>query len=452
MMLMLSGGGLTTVDTAERVPIRLVESGPAGGAALASAVARQIGGEKILSFDMGGTTAKICFVDAFRAEPARLLEVARQNRFIKGSGIPLRIPAIQMVEIGAGGGSIARVDAAGRIQVGPDSAGSEPGPASYGRGGTSPTVTDADLLLGAIDADAFANGTIALDAKAAENAVAAVIGEPLGLGAYAAHGIREVVDETMAMAARAHAVELGKELANYTIVAFGGAGPLHAARLAQKLGVSRILIPPDAGVGSAVGFLLAPVSYDVSRSLRIVLDDFDDRAVRDMLGEMQREAVDTVRRGSGETRIAEKLSVYARYVGQGHEIELQLPGRAAFDAAAAHSKFEAYYTEMYGRLSPSTQIEIMSWVYSASAETPTLFDQVSQVRSGGEPGPRAARAWLDPGTQEWRQVPVYHRTDLAKGEAVPGPALVVEPQTTTVVTGNFAVHMDKFSNLILERV
>ena len=259
VFLMLSGGGLTTIETACRFPIRLVESGPAGGAIFAASLAQSAGLDRVLSFDMGGTTAKICLIDDGKPQTARSFEVARIGRFKKGSGLPLRIPVIEMVEIGAGGGSLAGVDVLGRITVGPESAGAIPGPACYGRGGTQPAVTDANLALGRYDPARFAGGTLALDAAAAQSALHQAVGEPLGLdAAQAACGVVEMVDETMANAARIHAIESGKSFAGRTVIAFGGGGPVHACRVAEKIGATRILVPPGAGVGSAIGFLRAP--------------------------------------------------------------------------------------------------------------------------------------------------------------------------------------------------
>ncbi len=255
LLLMMSSGGICTVETAERFPVRLVESGPAGGVILARRIAALGGYDRALSFDMGGTTAKITLIDDYTPQQSRHFEVARAYRFAKGSGIPVRVPVIDMVEIGAGGGSIGRVDPLRRIVVGPDSAGSDPGPACYGRGGSAPTVTDADLVLGRIDASRFAGGRITLRPALARDAVLSDVGTKLSMTAdEAARGIVEMVDETMASAARVHAVENGKDTAGRTLIAFGGAAPLHATRLAQKLGITRVVIPPDAGVGSALRF------------------------------------------------------------------------------------------------------------------------------------------------------------------------------------------------------
>ncbi len=298
VLMMLSGGGLTTVETACRFPIRLVESGPAGGAIFAADLARGAGLGRVLSFDMGGTTAKICLIDGGQPQTARNFEVARVGRFQKGSGLPLRIPVIEMVEIGAGGGSLAGVDALGRIQVGPESAGAEPGPACYGRGGTRPAVTDANLLLGRYDPARFAGGALALDDEAARTALAEHVGGKLGLDAgMAALGVVEMVDETMANAARVHAVESGKTYEGRTMIAFGGGGPVHACRVAEKVGIRRVLVPPGAGVGSAIGFLRAPVGYEVVRSLYGRLGSFDVAAVNALLADMEAEARSVVEQG-----------------------------------------------------------------------------------------------------------------------------------------------------------
>ena len=271
-----SGGGLISVETAAEFPVRLVESGPAGGAIFAADVAQKFGLRKVVSYDMGGTTAKICLIEDYAPKTARTFEVARTYRFAKGSGMPISIPVIEMIEIGAGGGSLAWVDAMGRIQTGPESAGSEPGPACYQRGGMRPAITDADLVLGKLDADNFAGGAIRLSTDAASAAISRDVGDKLHLNATAAaFGICEVVDENMANAARVHAVENGKNISDNVMIAFGGAAPLHAARLCEKLGIDQCLIPVGAGVGSAIGFLKAPFGYEALASNILPLSAFD---------------------------------------------------------------------------------------------------------------------------------------------------------------------------------
>jgi N-methylhydantoinase A len=453
LLLMTSGGGVTTLETAIRFPVRLVESGPAGGAIFASCIARQHGLDQVLSFDMGGTTAKICLIDKAQAQTARAFEVARVYRFLKGSGLPLRIPVIEMVEIGAGGGSIARLDTLGRIAVGPDSAGSEPGPVCYGRGGCEPTVTDADLLLGRIDPATFSGGDMPLDAAGARQAAAERIGQPLELTAeHAALGISEVVDENMANAARVHAIESGKDLRPRTLIAFGGAAPLHAARVAEKLGIGRVLIPQNAGVGSAVGLLRAPVSYEIVRGALMRLDEFDASAASRLCAEMRAEAEAIVRRGAPGAELTEKRSAFMRYRGQGHEIAVELPVRAFTpdDRSTISELFEAAYRKLYSRAIPGVEIEILSWVVSVTAPAAGhLADPLEEVLS--RPPPRAHRPVLDPGRGEFTDVPIYARADLAPGAQIAGPAVIAEDETSTVVSPLFDASIDRFGYIELVR-
>ena len=302
---MSSGGGLMTLETGTRFPIRLVESGPAGGAVLAGRIAAECAHEQVVAFDMGGTTAKICLIDGFTPETVRGFEVDRAARFLKGSGLPLRIPVIEMIEIGAGGGSVARVDELGQIAVGPRSAGADPGPACYGRGGEDATVTDADLVLGRIDANRFAGGTMALQPEAANLALAHAVADPLDLTTQiAACGISEVVDERMANAARVHAIERGRSIGDHTLIAFGGAAPLHAARLAEKLGIDRIVVPTHAGVGSAIGFLRAPVAYEVVQSRYMRLKRFDCASANRVLAALSEDARGVVSVGAPGAAVA----------------------------------------------------------------------------------------------------------------------------------------------------
>ena len=276
LFVMTSGGGMTTPKTAIDFPIRLVESGPSGGAILAAKIAAARDLSQVLSFDVGGTTAKVCLIEDKCPRTSRSFEIGRADRFLKGSGIPVRIPVIEMLEIGAGGGSIASVDRLGRLRVGPQSASSDPGPACYGRGGSLPTVTDADVVTGYLDPEAFAEGRLALQPELAQGAIARAVSEPVGTTVAAgADGISQMVDEAMANAARVHAVEQGKNLADCVMVAFGGNGPLHATRVAEKVGIGQIVVPPSPSVGSAVGFLSAPVSYEIVRSAYVLVKAFD---------------------------------------------------------------------------------------------------------------------------------------------------------------------------------
>jgi N-methylhydantoinase A len=449
VMLMTSGGGLMPLKLAKRVPVRLVESGPAGGAVLSAGLAGELGENRVLSFDMGCTTAKICFIADAKPQVARIFEVDRAARFRKGSGLPLRMPVVELIEIGAGGGSIASVDLMGRIVVGPKSSGSEPGPACYGRGSDQPTITDADLILGKIRAERFAGGTIRLDARLSENAVGAHMTGRLGVDVTAAaFGVVEVVDEMMANAARVHGAELGKDVADHTIIAFGGAAPLHAARLAEKLGVSRIVIPRNAGVGSAIGFLMAPIAYDVVVSRPLRLDAFDEVIVQDALAELATR-IRSVLDDLGEEGITTTRHVDMRYAGQGHEVTVPLATHVP-DAADLRSGFEARYVELFGRIIPSAPIEVVSWQARLARETwrPT---PVNAVAPAAAPRPVGQRGVFDARAGGFIDYAVYERSDFAPGASVPGPALVVEDETTTVATSNFIVSLDARGHLILIR-
>ncbi|MGC1950491.1 MAG: hydantoinase/oxoprolinase family protein [Pseudolabrys sp.] len=453
MLLMTSGGGITSVETAIRFPVRLVESGPAGGAIFASCVARQNGLDEVISFDMGGTTAKICLIDKAQPQTARAFEVARIYRFLKGSGLPLRIPVIEMVEIGAGGGSIARVDTLGRIVVGPDSAGSDPGPVCYGRGGTEPTVTDADVVLGRIDPAAFSGGKMNLDVVSAKRVATERIGSKLDLATeHAALGISEIVDENMANAARVHAIESGKDLRSRTLIAFGGAAPLHAARVAEKLGIARVLVPANAGVGSAIGLLRAPVAYEVVGGRLMRLSAFDASAANRLFSEMRSEAEAIVRRGAPDAGLTERRSAFMRYRGQGHEIGVQLPVRefSAADKATLTQLFETAYRRLYSRPIPGIEIEILSWVLTLSAPSEGELAKSAATKSH-KPKPDGHRPVFDPGTGEFLEVPIFWRPDLEPGAELTGPAVIAEDETSTVISPLFGARIDRFGYIELIR-
>jgi N-methylhydantoinase A len=453
VFLMLSGGGLTTIETACRFPIRLVESGPAGGAIFAADIARQCGLDNVLSFDMGGTTAKICLIDDFRPQTARSFEVARVGRFRKGSGLPLRIPVIEMVEIGAGGGSIAHLDAMGRIGVGPESAGADPGPACYGRGGLRPAVTDANLLLGRYDPARFAGGRMRLDEPAARAAVAAEIGAPLGLTPdMAALGVVEMVDENMANAARVHAIESGKTYAGRTLIAFGGGGPVHACRVAEKVGIDRVLVPSGAGVGSAIGFLRAPVAYEVVRSLYQRFSTFDAEAVNALLTAMAEEARAVVAEGSFGAPAEETRIAFMRYVGQGHEIPVPLPVQtlAQADVAAIRAAYDREYARFYDRPVPGSDVEIMSYAVRVATVPPTVAAPAA-VETVAQPAPvrrQAVRDTVSGTVADWA---VYDRAALAPGATFAGPAIIAEDETSTLVAPGWRARIDGYGYIELLR-
>lgn len=464
-LLMTSAGSLVTIETATRFPIRLVESGPAGGAILASHMANRLQEPKLVSFDMGGTTAKICLIDDGKPLLSREFEIDRAHRFIKGSGTPLKIPVIEMVEIGAGGGSVARVDALDRIRVGPDSAGSMPGPACYGRGGDQATVTDANLVLGRLAADNFAGGSMVLDLTASQQVLSDHIGTPLALDPVdAAKGLVEVVDENMASAARVHAAERGMTLEGRTMIAFGGGAPLHASRVADKLGIDRIIIPADAGVGSAVGFLLAPVAYEVVRSRYLRLDDIRESSLPELFDQMQTEAESVVRMAQPEGRISIERHCFARYVGQGHEIKITLPA-GNLDTRSANvirQAFETEYRATFGLLVPGIAIEVLTWSLTAIGSDTGINEAMSPDASAGTipadhphgddlkaDSAAGTRRISDPGAPTDLPYVIMARGQLASD--IVGPAAIEEAQTTTIIPAGWRATLNASRDLVLDR-
>ena len=442
IFLMHSGGGIISLDNAAEFPVRLVESGPAGGAVFAANIAARYGLDKVLSFDMGGTTAKICLIDNQTPKTSRVFEVARSYRFKKGSGMPISIPVIDMVEIGAGGGSLAHVDSMSQIRVGPESAGSEPGPACYGRGGERPAVTDADLILGKLDADNFAGGSITLEPENSKQALLEHLGSALAMDAEtAAFGLSEVVDENMANAARVHAVENGKDLSQYTMIAFGGAAPLHAGRLCEKLGVSRLLIPVGAGVGSAIGFLRAPFSFEANRSVYMKLSDFDVDAIQKLLADLEQEAKSFVRSCDAAAEILSEFKVYMRYTGQGWEIPISLSAEQAKNPSAKlfQDLFEQDYINLFGRKVDGMDIEITVWAVNATtpSEAVDLIQPVDKITAAKVLGERRL---FDPTLGEYAKASVVMRETMEVGHSISGPAIISESETTIIIpSSRFAI-------------
>ncbi|MGB1235006.1 MAG: hydantoinase/oxoprolinase family protein [Planktomarina sp.] len=434
-----SGGGLMSVEDAAEQPVRLLESGPAGGAIFAADFARAHELDNVLSFDMGGTTAKICLIEDGAPKTANTFEVARTYRFKKGSGMTVSTPVVEMVEIGAGGGSIASIDALGRIQVGPRSAASEPGPACYGRGGENPTVTDANLLLGRLDPDNFAGGAIPLSAAASDAAVQDKLSNALDMtAADAAFGVTEMVDENMANAARVHTVENGRDIEHFTMIGFGGGAPLHACRLCEKLGIKELIIPPGAGVGSAIGFLKAPFSYEATRGLFQRLDSFDAASVNTTLAELEVEATAFVKAGAEDAETTTKLTAFMRYAGQGWEIPVPLEYKTFADADGAEvlTAFEAAYQTLFGRVIDGLGVEITNWslvVASVLPETP----KVAGHTAGNDVTALRMRQFYDAALRKTVDAQEVDRADMTAGMAVEGPAIVIENETTTIVTSGY---------------
>ena len=446
LLLMQSDGGTAHQSTALRMPIRLVQSGPAGGARAAALAGRLAGYPDVLAFDMGGTTAKACLIPGGHPVRAPDFEVARIARFRRGSGLPLKVPAVDMIEIGAGGGSIARVNALGLIQVGPDSSSADPGPACYGRGGTEPTVTDADLLLGYLDADSFLGGAMRLDWAAAEAALGA-LGARLGLTAMqAALGIHDTVNETMAQAAGIHALEKGLRAQDFAIVAIGGAGPVHACAVARRLGIGTVICPAGAGVASAFGFLAAPVSFEAARARVVPLAMLEEGEMAAILAPLRAETLASIAEaGIDPATCIVEASAELRYSGQGLEVEAAIAADGG--VAGLRAAFEAAYLALYNRVEPGAAVEAVTWRVIARAPTPDL----KLVRTGysGEPGPRGRR-------QIWCGVagaivsaPVYDRYRLSTSDRIIGPAIVEERESTAVIPHGAVARADAAGNLVI---
>ena len=458
LYLIHSGGGLIAVETAAAFPVRLIESGPAGGAIFAADLATRYGRDRVLSYDMGGTTAKIALIEDYTPQTAKSFEVARTTRFKKGSGMPISIPVIEMIEIGAGGGSIASVDSLGQIRIGPHSAGSEPGPAAYDLGGTNPTVTDANLQLGRLHPDNFGAKDITLSPTNAAQAISNAVGEPLGMDDHtAAVGIAEVVDENMTNAARVHAVENGKDLAGFSMIAFGGGAPLHASRLMDKLGLEELFVPTGAGVGSAIGFLRAPFAYEAVRSHYTRIDDFDFDAVNSVLAELTSEAEVFVREGAindddDDPELTIERQVSMRYKGQGWEIPVKLPD-GKFDEFAASglgATFTKAYEEFFGRAILDLAIETVSWSVRIASVVPQP-DLVELTGAENYVEHATTRPIFDPVAGKMADSAIVERSNLIPGNAVSGPAVIVEDQTTTVLGSHHTAVMQPDGTLLVTR-
>ncbi len=454
LYLVHSGGGLMSVESAAAFPVRLVESGPAGGAIFAADLAARYGRNRVLSFDMGGTTAKISLIDDARPATAKTFEVDRTARFKKGSGMPISIPVIDMIEIGAGGGSIASIDSLDQIRIGPHSAGSEPGPAAYSLGGLDATVTDANLQLGRLHPDTFGVTDIDLSSSLATDALVRSVGDRLGLDAdMSAIGVAEVVDENMANAARAHAVESGKDLGGYTMIAFGGGAPLHAARLMDKLGLNEMLVPPGAGVGSAIGFLVAPFSFEAVKSFYTSTVDFDVDGSNTVLADLADEAISFVRQGTDSDVVVER-QVSMRYAGQGWEIPVSIGENSTFDDSAADllsSRFTKAYEEFFGRAIDHLPIETVSWSVRVSSLIPQRASVELSAIPGDAPTCDSYREAYDAASGQKVTTKLFNRDTLGPGQAIDGPAIIAEQQTTTVIASHHRCTVQPDGTLLITR-
>jgi len=456
LYIMQSSGGIALPGAAKRFPIRLVESGPAAGALAAAQAARARGEPRLLSFDMGGTTAKACVIDDGVPLVAREFEVARADRFKKGSGLPIRVPVIELIEIGAGGGSIARVDRLGLLKVGPDSAGADPGPACYNLGGRLPTVTDADLLLGYLDSEFFLGGRMRLHREAARRAIEEHVARPLGLGpTEAAWGIHRVVNENMAAAARIHGIERGKDLRQYQLFAFGGAGPVHCWHVARILRVPRILLPFGAGAMSAYGLLSAPLAFDFVRTRRERLDAADWGTINALFAEMEAEGRALLARaGVAATQVRVSRVAEMRYLGQGHEVEAAIPPGTLAPASlpAITASFEAAYRALYQRLPQGVPIEALNWRVTIAGPPPKVA--LTPAARGGSANARGAVKTTRPAyfaeASDFVPTPVYDRYALGPGAAFTGPAIVEERESTAVIGPGARCRVDDGLEIVVE--
>ena len=453
LFLMLSSGGAATLDTCVKFPIRLLESGPAAGALAAASVGSAMGRDSLLSFDMGGTTAKLSVVDGGAPLVTRGFEVDRRYRFKKGSGLPVRTPVIEMIEIGAGGGSIARIDDMGLLKVGPDSAAADPGPVCYGRGGCSPTVTDADLVLGYLDPGYFLGGAMQLDAAAAAAALEERIGRPLGLSASeAAWGVHQVVNEAMANAARVHMVERGKNPRTLPVAAFGGAGPVHGYQVAELLGSAELVLPYGAGVTSAMGLLAAPLAFDFVRSHYGRLGELDWGEVSALFEEMERDGAELLGgSGAGPGEITHTRTADIRYAGQGHEISVPIPDGALSDdrLPAVRAEFDRVYRTLYGREGPPVELEALAWRVVSRGPLPAPVGAPPQDSAGGaEAALKGERPAYFPSLGGFAPTPVYDRRRLGAGASLEGPAIIEERESTAVIGPGGRVRVDGRLNLV----
>ncbi len=459
LFLMQSDGGTVHQETAIAFPIRLVQSGPAGGVQASALIGRLAGRPNLMCFDMGGTTAKAALIEDHQPDRTTDFEVARIYRFKKGSGLPLKVPVIDMIEIGAGGGSIARIDRMGLIQVGPDSASAVPGPACYGQGGMEPTVTDADLVLGYLAPDSFLGGEMQLDIEAARQAIHEKIADPLGIDVIeAAFGIHETVNESMARAASVHTLEKGLRPTDFAMTPIGGAGPVHACHVARKMGMREVICPAGAGVASAFGFLSAPMSFEFVHADVTPLKDIDFIATRGLFDRLK-ERGQTLLSGAGLS--AKDFTITPgcamRYIGQGYEVDVPL---AANFPEAGHgdemlAAFEAAYRALYGRIEDELPVEIVSWRVVIRGPYPDIAPMAldaapDSVSGGADHARKGERAIYDGQTRAFVDAGVYDRYLLRPGMEIAGPAIVEERESTLVIPDGARVTIDRHGNLVVD--
>lgn len=446
--IMLSSGGITSVEAAREFPVRIIESGPTAAVIASGHYGQMFQIKDMFCFDMGGTTAKSCLIQQGRAGLVSTFEVGRVQRFKKGSGLPIQVPVVDLMEIGAGGGSIARIGKMGLLQVGPDSAGADPGPVCYGLGGKNPTVTDADLVLGYLDPDWFLGGTMKLDVDASRKVIEEKLAKPLGTTTVeAAFGIHDLINETMAAAAKTHIAEKGGNPKVITISAFGGAGPVHVYGLAKKIGASAILVPPLAGVGSALGFFTAPIAFDMSRSHRVTLDDADFSDIENLFLELEKEGAAILQTASGDSAVSFERTLMMRFVGQGAETDLTLESKsfAEWKKEEIRNLFDDTYKKIYGRTYPDTMVEFVTFKVRASLpERPFRIPPLAKKTGTLDECVKGERKAFSLVKKDYIPFTVYERTGLFPGAHINGPAIIEEKESTIVVGEDAAISVDDF--------
>ena len=451
LFIMLSSGGITSVETAAEFPVRIIESGPTAAVIAGQYYGRLFHIPEMFCFDMGGTTAKSCLIQGGVAGVVPTFEVGRVQRFMKGSGLTIQVPVVDLMEIGAGGGSIAQVSRMGTLQVGPRSAGAAPGPICYGRGGTEPAVTDADLLLGYLDAGYFLGGEMKLDAEAARAGIVERIAEPLGVTfEQAVWGVHDLINETMAAAAKTHIAEKGGNPKVVTVSAFGGAGPVHAYGLARKLGAPQLIVPPNAGVGSALGFFTAPRAFDMVRSHKVALADADFVEMDATFAELEAEGARTLQRGGEAEDIRFERSVDARFVGQGSETNVPVPPGTDLDRDAIRERFDRIYERLYGRTYPDSPLEFVNFRVRASLPVKLLKLPRHGARGTVRDALKGHRPAWSSDAGGFVDFAVYDRYRLAPGARFEGPAIVEERESTVVIAGEAEVSVDDYGFLWLD--
>jgi len=456
LFIMLSSGGITSVETAKDFPVRIIESGPTAAVIASQHYGKMFNIKDMFCFDMGGTTAKSCLIQDGHAGLVSTFEVGRVQRFQKGSGLPIQVPVVDLMEIGAGGGSIAKISNLGLLQVGPESAGADPGPACYKQGGDNPTVTDADLVLGYLDPDFFLGGTMALDIEASKKAIQEKIATPLGTTMVeAAFGIHDLINETMASAAKTHIAEKGGNPNIVTVSAFGGAGPVHTYGLAKKIGAPSILVPPLAGVGSALGFFTAPVAFDLSRSHRKVLDEAEFKEIEALFNELEKESAKILEGAQSGDDIIFKRTLLMRFVGQGAEIDLGIENKdfSKFSKNEIRTMFDDEYKRLYGRTSAESPVEFVTFKVRASLpKKPFTISKLSTKTQDLQTCIKGQRNAFSIIQKDYIPFTVYDRAKLFPNAQFKGPAIIEERESTIVMGEDATARVDEFGFIWIQLV